>query len=622
MKFRTDISFLRAVSVLIVMLFHFQVKPFDGGFIGVDVFFVISGFLMTQIILKAFDSEKFSLKQFYIKRINRIIPPLQVLLIFILFVSVVFFFHTELKLNAKYTFLADFFVSNIYFWKYIDYFTSTDNILLHTWSLGVEWQFYLVYPLLLLFLKSYFGKKEKLFWGIVSFFSLLSLILMLYITKVDNNFAFYMLPSRFWELSIGGLAYLIGQNNRLGKLTKAILVASGFIAIALSSIFINEENLWPSHYTMIPVFGAVLILGMNIHTRFFDNKLAKFFGDISYSLYLWHWPWFILFKYFGFIGGYYTLILIVLSIVSAYLSFKFVEKNSSLSNIYFAATSSLIVAIIAVLLFINPSLVSGISIYQSKKFQIADYENTYINNGKEKQFNPCHCFITNSQKINDYSFKNCLKVSDKKQNILLIGDSHSAQFSSSLRKITNYNLLEASAGYVFPFPDSRGKKDTKELVDYVFKEFIPKNYKKIDLVIVSAHWLMKKNPNLNYKDSEIAEEVLKTIAFFNRYHINYIFLGQTENYKLSYPKILMLKNIGRSEDEFLDTESKSMNQILLRIVPKNHYIELYQNSMIKKYNEKNQIPYMFDGNHYSEYGAEQAVNKVLLPKINQILKEK
>ena len=161
MKFRTDISFLRAVSVLVVMLFHFQVKPFQGGFIGVDVFFVISGFLMTQIILKGMDTEKFSLKQFYIKRINRIIPPLQILLLFVLFISVVFFFQSDLRLNAKYAFLANFFVSNIYFWKYIDYFSSTDNILLHTWSLGVEWQFYLIYPLLILLLKPLIKKNNK-----------------------------------------------------------------------------------------------------------------------------------------------------------------------------------------------------------------------------------------------------------------------------------------------------------------------------------------------------------------------------------------------------------------------------------------------------------------------------
>lgn len=615
MKFRTDISFLRAVSVLVVMLFHFQVKPFQGGFIGVDVFFVISGFLMTQIILKGMDTEKFSLKQFYIKRINRIIPPLQILLLFVLFISVVFFFQSDLRLNAKYAFLANFFVSNIYFWKYIDYFSSTDNILLHTWSLGVEWQFYLIYPLLILLLKPLITKNKKLFWGLIMGLSLMSLLVMMATFSQYNNFAFYMLPSRFWELSIGGLAYLIGKQNHLNLNIKKCVAWIGVVGIVLCSIFISEKNLWPSTYTVIPVFCTVGILGMNIENKIFDNKLTKFFGDISYSLYLWHWPWFILFKYFGFLGGYYTLILVVLSIISAYLSFKVIEKNKKLSNIYVALISSIIIAAVSALLFAKPNIVSKISIYQNKNFQIADYENQYKEKDKEKQFNPCHCFITNEQKIKDYNFKNCLHISNDKKNILLIGDSHAAQFSSSLRKLPDINLLEASAGYVFPIIDSRGKKDTKQLMEYIFRDFIPENHQKIDLVIISAHWLMKKNPNLHYNDNEIKKGLETTMTYLEKYKINYLFIGQTESYKLSYPKILMLTKMGRKENEFLDKEGLSMNQFLKKIVPEDQYVDLYENSRIQKLDVERQIPYMFDGNHYSWYGAEQAVIKIISPKL-------
>lgn len=620
MKFRTDISFLRAISVLMVMFFHFQIAPFQGGFIGVDVFFVISGFLMTQIILKGLDAGNFSLKQFYIKRINRIIPPLQVLLLFVLLISVVFFFQSDLRLNAKYAFLANFFVSNIYFWKYIDYFSSTDNILLHTWSLGVEWQFYLIYPLLILLLKPLITKNKKLFWGLIMGLSLMSLLVMMATFSQYNNFAFYMLPSRFWELSIGGLAYLIGKQNHLNLNIKKCVAWIGVVGIVLCSIFISEKNLWPSTYTVIPVFCTVGILGMNIENKIFDNKLTKFFGDISYSLYLWHWPWFILFKYFGFIGGYYTFLLIVLSIISAYLSFRLIERSLKLSNIYFALLLSIIVASLSALLFLKPDWVSGLSIYQSKKFQIADYENQYKENGKDKQFNPCHCFITNGQKIQEYDFKKCLHLSDLKKNVLLIGDSHSAQFSASLRKLQNINLVEASAGYVFPFVDSRGKKDTKQLMDYVFNDFIPQNHQKIDLVIISAHWLMKNNPNLHYNNDEIKKGIQNTIIYLQKYTINYLFIGQIENYYLSYPKVLMLEKLGRRENEFLDKDGYAMNQFLKTIVPKDHYIEVFENSLINKLNAEEQIPYMFDGNHYSQYGAEQVVRKLISPKINQIIK--
>lgn len=616
MNFRTDISFLRAVSVLVVMLFHFQVKPFSGGYIGVDVFFVISGFLMTQIIIKGIDSGKFSLKQFYIKRIARIIPPLQFLLAFVLMVSVIFFFQSEIRLNAKYAFLADAFVSNIYFWKYIDYFSSTDNILLHTWSLGVEWQFYLIYPLIILFLKSIFKNNGKIFWGVLGIISLLSFITMIMTLQSDNNFAFYMLPTRFWELSIGGLAFSIGKKYTPNTISKYAIVSLGISGILLSSIFISEKNIWPSFYTLIPVLCTIGVLTVNLEAKIFNVKMMQFFGNISYSLYLWHWPWFILFKYFGFIGAWSTVILIGISILSAYLSFKLIEKNKKLSNIYFALISSVVLAVASALLFSKPDLLSKLSIYQTKKFQIADYENKYRENGKDKQFNPCNCFITNGQKINEYDSKRCLMISETKKNIFLIGDSHSAQYSSSLRNLSDINLLEASAGYVFPFPGSRGKKDTKRLMDYVFNEFIPKNHQRINLIIISAHWLMKDNPNLHYSEEEIKRGVLETIAYMNKFHINYVFLGQTETYNMSYPKILMLKNFCRKESEFVNSEALKMNEMLKNIVPKNNYIDLYENKSINKVDKTGEIPYMFDGNHYSKFGAQQVVKNIIEKRVS------
>ncbi|MDP9956826.1 peptidoglycan/LPS O-acetylase OafA/YrhL [Epilithonimonas hungarica] len=610
MKFRTDISFLRAVSVLIVMLFHFQVKPFDGGFIGVDVFFVISGFLMTQIILKGVDDRNFSLKKFYTKRIDRIIPPLQILLAFVILISMVFFFKSDLRLNAKFAFLADFFVSNIYFWKYIDYFSSTDNILLHTWSLGVEWQFYLIYPLIILLLIKIFNVKEKIFWSIMSLLTLISLGIMIFTTQNNNNFAFYMLPSRFWELSIGGMAYIIGKNNHLNNISRNIIAFAGIIAILLCSILISEKNIWPSYYTIIPVLSTVAVLALNIDAKIFNNKFAKFFGDISYSLYLWHWPWFVFFKYFGFIDGYYTLILIILSIISAYLSFRFIERNKKISNIYFSSISSLIIAFISAFIFIKPDLVQGISIYQNRKFEIADYENRYKENGRDKQFYPCHC-----GRANDYDFKNCLKISSVKKNVLIIGDSHSAQYSSSFRSFSEINFLETSVGYVLPFPDSRGSPKGGKILNYIFKEFIPKNHKRLDLVIISAHWLMKNNPRINYNEEDIKEGVLRTIAILNKYDVNYLYLGQTETYKLSYPKIIMLKKFGRNESEFINPEASKMNDLLKSIIPANHYLDLYENKAIYKLNQSGKIPYMFDTNHYSKFGADQVFEKLIKPKL-------
>jgi hypothetical protein len=167
--------------------------------------------------------------------------------------------------------------------------------------------------------------------------------------------------------------------------------------------------------------------------------------------------------------------------------------------------------------------------------------------------------------------------------------------------------MEASAGYVFPFPNSRGKTETKKLMNFIFSKFIPENYKKIDLVIISVHWLMKSNQNLDYNENEIKSEILKTIAYLKKYNINYLILGQTETYKLSYPKILMLKNLGRNESEFINMEAYTMNKMLKNIIPEDNYIDLYENKAIIKLDKTANIPYMFDTNHLTHFGADQVL---------------
>src|SRR5690606_34861538 len=165
MEFRYDIGILRAIAVLIVLFFHFRIPGFDGGFIGVDVFFVISGFLMTKIVLGGFSRDSFSLLDFYTKRARRIIPPLLVLGVIVVLLSALLFFNRDAAQNGKNVLLGSLFVSNVYFWLYNGYFDSAsqDNIFLHSWSLAVEWQFYMLFPVLLMPLKRMYLRRRKLF---------------------------------------------------------------------------------------------------------------------------------------------------------------------------------------------------------------------------------------------------------------------------------------------------------------------------------------------------------------------------------------------------------------------------------------------------------------------------
>ncbi|HMY42106.1 MAG TPA: acyltransferase family protein [Chitinophagales bacterium] len=623
MKFRTDISFLRALSVVIVLLFHFHVPGFSGGFIGVDVFFVISGFLMTMIVLKGFENNSYTLIGFYKRRINRLVPALATLLLFVLLISVFLFLEPDLKQNAKLTGLASLFVSNIYFFKYLNYFNPSGNILIHTWSLGVEWQFYLFYPLILMALKSTYFKNPKTFWLVLSTLTIISFLIAVLVGSYSTNFIFYMLPARYWELSIGGLAYGLGNYDwKINEKSKKTIVLIAIFLIIVCNSAISESNLWPSVLTLIPILATFIILSLNINFPFFNYPIIRFFGNISYSLYLWHWPWYILFRYFGFISWESIVLVAFLSIVSAYLSYKFIENNKKITNVKFSLLFLGLICSLSALFFIKPKITEKLSIYQSEKFKIGSYRFDYIETKqKDAQFNPTGCFISNQDAIKDYNKPICLTCDSTKKNILLIGDSHAAQYSASLRKLTDYNWLEASIAYNFPLLDSRGKKGMVDLNNYIYHEFIPKNKDKIDLVLISAHWLMRNNVDLNYSEDELLVLIKNTISYFEKYQIQYLFIGETESYLLEYPKILMLKNLKNIQTEqYLNSNGVTLEAKIKATIPTKNYINCYQIQSIRHFDANKKQPYMFDINHLTQFGADQYVQQLIQPKIKSILK--
>lgn len=396
-----------------------------------------------------------------------------------------------------------------------------------------------------------------------------------------------------------------------------ILVVLGIVTIIVANLLINENNLWPSFLTIIPVLATVMILTINVDFSFFNNALVRFLGNISYSLYLWHWPWFILFKYFGFVQIQYIVLLIILSIGSAYLSYTFIESKKKITTVKISLLSTFIVGFLAIVLFFKPDLVKPISIYQNEKFEIGDYKSKYIATEQEKQFNPCGCFITNNQTIKNFDKEKCLLISRDKPNVLLMGDSHAAQFSSSLRKLDQYNIMEASIGYTFPILNSKGKKGLVELNDFIFSDFIPANKKNIDLVIISAHWLMRHNVNLDYTEDEVLQKLNKTIAFFDLNKIPYLIIGQTETYTLPFPKILMLNYIGREEQTFINNEADLINKQIKHAIPPDNYIEVYNSRIITHFDSRTKTPYMFDSNHFTTFGADEIIQKIVAGRIEK-----
>lgn len=622
MKFRYDIGALRAFSVLVVLLFHFKVPFFSGGFLGVDIFFVISGFLMTKIILSGIKNNTFNFFEFYIKRYKRIVPALLFLLSFIILASVVLMLPQDIRLNCKYVFLSSIFSSNVYFWLYNDYFdaASQTNILLHSWSLSVEWQFYLLYPLLIWPLrKLYFNNKKKVIY-IFTFFTFLSFLLMVFLTKEYSSFSFYMFPTRAWEMTMGGLATLIPFSffEKL-KISKNLTLVFCYTTLITCTVFINESMLWPSFITLVPVFAVFLILYLNTEFKILRNKLIQFIGDISYSLYLWHWPLYIIFNYYGFNSYASVLVLLLLSFGFAIVSYYIIENNLFFRNKRIITIYLIFVLLLSSLLFYKPlnPIVEKLSIFNSnilEQSQLLDDNNIE----RVKQFNSCGCFLSQNLKYANYNKEVCLTINDNKKNVLLLGDSHAAQISLSLREKlpNNYHLLEASASYVFPLIETNGSKESKKLMEKVFKDFLEINSEKIDLVIISAHWLMYKNNQLNYDKKALLIELNKTLEFFKKKNLKVVLVGQTETYTISYPKIVALNEALRDkmDSNYINYEAHELNTLFKEKLKNFNYLDVYNHPDMIKHDLNSGKLYMFDNNHFSKYGADQLV-EILLKKI-------
>lgn len=294
-KYRADIDGLRALAVVPVVLFHAFPSMLPGGFVGVDIFFVISGFLISSIIIKSTSEGTFTYKDFYIRRINRIFPTLSLVLATALIFGWFSLYADEYMQLGKHTAAGAGFVANITLLLESGYFDTASNtkILLHLWSLGVEEQFYILWPPLLLL----FRRVRNLIPLVISVVILISFSANIFYMRIDASIAFYSPLTRFWELAIGSLlAYVFIKKKEaipFGALTKNIVSVVGVSLIIYSIIFIREKD-FPGYNAIYPVLGAALLIASGptsfVNRYVISNKAFVFIGLISYPLYLWHWP--------------------------------------------------------------------------------------------------------------------------------------------------------------------------------------------------------------------------------------------------------------------------------------------------------------------------------------------
>lgn len=326
MNFREDINALRAFAVVAVVIFHFNHAWLPGGFAGVDIFFVISGFLMTMIIVKGLERETFSIIGFYKARVRRIIPALA-FLCFVLMVLGYFLLSPIDYLNmGKHTTASLTFTSNFVYWKESNYFdaSSIEKWLLHTWSLSVEWQFYLLYPVALVVLNKFLNLKQLKLLLVGA--TILALLLSIYVTFNTSRAAYFLLPTRAWQMLAGGLVFL--YPIPMGPLAKRFGLVIGLGLIVLSFFLFSAETPWPGYAALLPIIGTCFVLvSNNGQSILVDNKICHMLGKWSYSIYLWHWPVIVAGFYFS-LGENWWMIGLPLSILLGALSFIFIESKT------------------------------------------------------------------------------------------------------------------------------------------------------------------------------------------------------------------------------------------------------------------------------------------------------
>lgn len=289
--FRHDINGLRAWAVIAVIFYHFGVTGFNGGFIGVDVFFVISGFLMTGIVIKGLERGSFSVIGFYMARGRRILPALLVLCAVLLALGWFVLLPPDYKLLSSHSVYALTFLSNVEFWQEAGYFdaASHEKWLLHTWSLSVEWQFYLILPLALWVVWRLKPGRLVQAWSITVLL-VASLSASIWVTSTQPSTAFYLLHTRAWEMLTGGLVFLLATNLKLSDAQRRWIESAGLLLIVLAIGVFDKDTVWPSWRAMLPVVASALVLVANRSSIWTASWLAQWLGDRSYSLYLWHWP--------------------------------------------------------------------------------------------------------------------------------------------------------------------------------------------------------------------------------------------------------------------------------------------------------------------------------------------
>lgn len=586
-NYRYDIQGLRAIAVLLVFVFHLIPVSLSGGFIGVDIFFILSGFLVGGIIISKKEKETFSFIDFYIGRIKRIVPVFLSLLITVSLVGSYVYLSSDIGFLKKVLFHSAIFNSNNYFASLNSYFgaSSLENPLLHTWTLSLEMQFYLLLPLIII----YINKKYLL-----RFLTILFIFLVFY--SVVNSYYFgniqsmyFSLPARIPEFVLGVIFAMKKETwqKNIFQYKNAISIFS-FVAILLCAYFFDEHTIFPGVLVFIPVLatGLLLITEKSWVNNFISNKFFVLIGELSYSIYLWHWSIMAFIRYynnkqeFNFVQ---ILFIIGATLVLSYISYHLIEnKYRKFTNKKFA------------IFFIPLIIILGISVFSISKL------NSSFSGVPNKYSKPTFGLDSHAN-----TFKRIQKLGDlsKDNKICLIGDSHALVYKGFLNRIAiknNFSFTTISNNLYPTIPKLSA-------IDFKQPHFFDQ-YKKL----ISDTEKLIKDSNVIFISSIWPKEILSLESAFKdlvsnlKEHQKLVIIGDFPVFEKNPIKVIRGYIKNKKKYDFGEMKNSTLPSYIDSIVKNNKkvfYFKLLEKELLKQLPFVNDTLAYYDGGHLNIYGA-------------------
>ena len=624
MNYIKHLDGLRAIAVIFVILFHSGIELFSGGFIGVDIFFVLSGYLITGIIFKKLESNSFSFYDFYAKRIKRLIPPVIIIKIFSLVAGYYLMNPYQFFTLIDQAFYSTILLSNFYLSNNLDYFSLStfENPLMHTWSLSLEEQFYLIFPII--FLIIYYKFKHRIVL-LLSLFLLTSLFMAQFGGNLtfekpfieyklfffnQPGFASYFFPiGRFFEFLLGSVSYMLTTRLKKIKCSHEALSYIGIFIIFLSLILYDGNSNFPNFLTLMPIIGTILIIvyypEKNSYINFLTFKPFIFIGTISYSLYLWHQPLFAFYriKFNSEIPILAICIIIFISLIFSYLSHKYVETKFRELN--FNPKKTIFIFFISVFV-----LISFLFFLKSNNFQ-EKFKSKFQNKIPLKNLNLLVDLDKNIKRFKKISLPKELQLSDalNKEKILFLGDSMSTNWIDAINQ--NKDLFELDYEFKNLILDENCFKflKNKTYLTKLCAGFLKNvqddlSLNQYDKIFVLLQWSEKSKLTLEYLLDYLNNLDTKVYLVGNAKFNNL----QKVAYKIALNPTMNNHEMTKEFSKSKDKRNIFYNYEIKKLASKNkiNYIDEYdfycEGNLCKLYDSELN-PFLWDEDHLTKYGS-------------------